>query len=195
MKTRAMAAIFFGGAATMLLAEVRRRKTRRFDLRVLASVRGRGPRGLRKLAAVFDEPAAIVAQAAAIALLAARRDPRAAACMMGAPLAALGVSAILKNAIVRARPPFYFLQRKGLQSFPSSHTAGKGALMWIIAQAFPASRTARVAATLVAAIDVVVVGLDRVADGAHWPTDTLAGAAIGIAAAEAMCCLAPAPLD
>lgn len=177
----------------MLLAEVRRRRTRRFDLRVLASVRGRGPRGLRKLSAIFDEPAAIVAQAAVVALLAARREPRIAACLMGAPLAALGVSEVLKHAIVRARPPHHLLQRKGLQSFPSSHTAGKGALVWIVAQAFPASRPVRIAATVLAALDVVMVGLDRVADGAHWPTDTLAGAAIGVAAAEAVCCLMPAP--
>lgn len=193
MRTRSMAAIFFGAAATALLTQVRRRKTRVFDVGILASVRGRGPRGLRKLAAIFDEPSAIVAQAAVVALLAARREPRVAGCMLGAPLVALGASEILKHAVARARPPWAVLHRKGLQSFPSSHTAGKGALAWIIAQAFPASRPVRVAATLLAAVDIVVVGLDRIADGAHWPTDTLAGATIGIAAAEALCVFACVP--
>jgi undecaprenyl-diphosphatase len=187
-----MAANLFAGMATAALATVQRSTTRRFDLRGIRAIEGRGPRRLRRLASRAAEPNAVLLEAAALATIASRRSPRVAMCIIGAPLLALGVSKALKHAVGRPRPPWHLL-RKGLQSFPSSHTAGTGALLWVIARAVPAPRAVRVIASVAVAADLLLVGATRIAEGAHWPSDVIAGAVIGIAAGATACALAHAP--
>jgi undecaprenyl-diphosphatase len=193
MYVRTVTAILLAGATTALLAEVRRRETLRFDHGVLASLRGRGPRRVRRIADVIDRPSAVLVQAAVVGLLVGRKNPRLGACIFAAPALALGASNLLKHAFHRDRPLLHLFQREGRHSFPSGHTAGKGALVWIVANALPAPPVARALATLLAAADIALVGAARVAESAHWPTDTLAGAAIGIASAEAISCCDAVP--
>ena len=189
MRGRAIIAISCASLAALLLAEVRQRRTSRFDLRVLASLRGREPRGFRRAAAILAKPVAVMAETAVLALLTSRK-PRVAFSIAAAPSLALSVSWAVKTFLERARPPAHLFQREGLSSFPSGHTAGTSALLLTLASACPASHPVRVSATVLAALQIVFVAAARIADSAHWPTDTLAGAAIGVAASETVCLLA-----
>jgi len=63
-----------------------------------------------------------------------------------------------------------------LASMPSSHTSAAAALAVFIARTYP--RIAGIAWTLVA-----LVAFTRVWTNAHWPSDVIIGAAVGIAAA------------
>lgn len=147
-------------------------------------LRRHDPTAAAHLVAALEQPEAVVAQAVAAGIIAARRHPRVALCIIAAPLLALAITTAVKHATVRPRPLSHLLRRKGLQSFPSSHTAGKSALVWMLARAFPAPKPVRFLAAAMASLDTVAVAAARIADGAHWPTDTLGGAAIGIASAE-----------
>ena len=107
-----------------------------------------------------------------------------------APLIALTVLAtgqLVRLAVMRAvrrtRPPpqFWLAQPDGF-SFPSGHTTtatlGYLLIAWLLAQLWPAKRIPLfVAAAGIAA----TVGLSRVYLGVHWPTDVLAGWALGLA--------------
>lgn len=104
------------------------RLTNRRDLRVERTLRKRNPELLDHAIGIVEQPEAVVAQAVAAAAIAARRHPRAAACIVGAPLLALAITTVLKQLTTRPRPISHLFRRKGLQSFPSSHTAGKTAL-------------------------------------------------------------------
>jgi undecaprenyl-diphosphatase len=79
--------------------------------------------------------------------------------------------------------------------FPSGHATAAaaffGALMYLADTLPPAARTAtRVAAALA----IAVVAVSRVMLRAHWPSDVLGGAALGLALASAAALLAePAP--
>ena len=101
---------------------------------------------------------------------------------------AAGVAAdLLKMLVMRSRPydlPFLSwpglgtfgigcrpLRRQRAQSFPSAHTATAvglaAALIWL----YPQGR-------LVFSLLAVLVGCQRVASGAHYPSDVLVGAAV-----------------
>ena len=70
-------------------------------------------------------------------------------------------------------------------SFPSGHTisafaAAVALIATLVLQARSSSRPVRIAATSLAILALAaLVGLSRVAVGAHWPVDVLAGAACG----------------
>ncbi len=110
--------------------------------------------------------------------------PRVALCALGAG----GIANVIKLMVVRFRPHDFSFQGSiltsfgdwlpligpsGGQSFPSAHTAlacGLAtALIWLYPQG-------RLLFTLLAAL----VGVQRIVCGAHFPSDVLAGAAVGI---------------
>jgi undecaprenyl-diphosphatase len=158
------------------------RETDRLIRRKLRS-RSRKLREVDAALAKLAHPWAVLAQGVVIGAVLFPRERRAALRVAAAPAIAVAVAKALKHAIHRARPASHLFREKGLQSFPSSHTAADGAL---VAALVAATRrpVARAAALLLAMIDLAIVGRGRVEGGAHWPSDVAAGLAIGVAAAE-----------
>jgi len=109
-----------------------------------------------------------------------------------APGAALGVAGVgaglAKQAVGRTRPPAALrLLAEMDQSFPSGHAADSAALYLTLALVLavfvlrrPLARAAVVAAGL---LMTGSIGLSRLILGVHWPSDVLAGWALGTTAA------------
>ena len=122
-------------------------------------------------------------------LAAARRDPRLglAAARVGAAVAlADAMKSVTKKMMKRSRPRAVAEGRpyrreaggadeKAEQSFPSGHVAATLAAARALGRVYPGSRAPGIAVT-------VALGVIRVLEGEHWPSDVAAGALIGLAA-------------
>ncbi|MDA8077486.1 MAG: phosphatase PAP2 family protein [Nitrospiraceae bacterium] len=102
--------------------------------------------------------------------------------------AASGILAqALKHLIGRARPritdTLLFIGptfRRGYDSFPSGHTTVAFCFAYTLSQHFPRYRA-------VFYIFATVVGLERVENTAHFSSDVIAGALVGIISGQALC--------
>ena len=115
----------------------------------------------------------------ASALLAARREFRTAALLVGTiVLERLSVDG-LKLLIGRARPDFDLPFMPSSASFPSGHSANSMAAF--VAVALLAMPPAWRRSALAAAIGLsILVGLTRIFLGVHWPSDVIGGWAWGL---------------
>ncbi|WP_319724175.1 phosphatase PAP2 family protein [Streptomyces sp. MB09-01] len=104
-----------------------------------------------------------------------------------AGITAMAVAELLSNGVAkqvveRRRPPKEWIphddveDRPDSSSFPSGHTAAAVAFTAAVASCWPWAGAA-------CAVPTVLVALERVHSGAHYPSDVAAGAAIGLAAA------------
>ena len=91
---------------------------------------------------------------------------------------------LVKHLVGRARPrisdtPLFIgpSLRSGYDSFPSGHTTLAFAFAWILSGYFPSYR-------VLFYLFAVAVGFERVGDLAHFPSDVLAGAVIGVIVAQ-----------
>ncbi|HEV3134577.1 MAG TPA: phosphatase PAP2 family protein [Acidimicrobiia bacterium] len=109
-----------------------------------------------------------------------------------APAFALGVGATLadigKQAVDRARPGVGFrLIAQGEPSFPSGHATDSAAVfltLGLVLAVFVLRRPlARLATMTASGLLVAAIGVTRLVLGVHWPTDVLAGWALGATAA------------
>ncbi|MEU4733212.1 phosphatase PAP2 family protein [Streptomyces sp. NPDC023588] len=97
-------------------------------------------------------------------------------------VAELLANGVAKQLVERRRPPKEWIphddveDRPDSSSFPSGHTAAAVAFTAAVAPSWPWAGSACAAAT-------VLVALERVHSGAHYPSDVAVGAAIGLAAA------------
>ncbi|MGY1584656.1 phosphatase PAP2 family protein [Streptomyces sp. MN13] len=145
------------------------------------------PPGVGKVLSAMEETAESTklwcGAAAAMAWLGGWRGRRAAA----SGLAALAVAQLVSNAVCkqvadRPRPPKEWFphdevdDRPDSSSFPSGHTAAALAFTAAVAPTCPAAGAA-------CAIPAAMVALERVQSGAHYPSDVVAGAAIGLTSA------------
>jgi membrane-associated phospholipid phosphatase len=103
-------------------------------------------------------------------------------------LAAPATETFFKFAIGRPRPEALTL------GFPSGHATAAAAFFGVVmCLAAPLPRVVRRVVYALAATAIALVAIARVALGAHWPTDALAGVALGLSLAAAARLLAAAP--
>ncbi|MEW1905221.1 phosphatase PAP2 family protein [Streptomyces sp. NPDC086147] len=123
------------------------------------------------------------AAAATMAAVGGLRGRRAAA----AGITAVVVAELLSNAVVkklveRRRPPKEWIphddveDRPDSSSFPSGHTAAAVAFTAAVTPTWPWAGAA-------CAVPTVLVAIERIHSGAHYPSDVAAGAAIGLSVA------------
>lgn len=112
-----------------------------------------------------------------------------------APVVSLAVVAVAvsatKTVVGRARPPVALhLVSEGDASFPSGHAADSAAVLLTIAfvvAVFVLRRPiAQALVVLVAAAMTASIGVSRLVLGVHWPSDVLAGWALGVTVALAV---------
>lgn len=130
-------------------------------------------------------PVAVDVVAAVAAVLAlVGRSILAAVVIAGARLGELGTVTAAKLLADRPRPVFAQpLTVAGGQSFPSGHAAGSAALYGVLVLlVVPVlARGPRLAAVLAGMVFVLAVATSRVLLGVHYPSDVVAGLAIGAA--------------
>jgi membrane-associated phospholipid phosphatase len=120
-------------------------------------------------------PKAVVPVAWLTALVLHRR-PGAARMAVGTSIAVL-VAELVKRTVSRHRPRL--LDSTPWRSFPSGHSAASTSYLIGLALVAPAAH--RAAALGAAVVGAVAVNALRVLGREHWPTDVLAGDAVGIA--------------
>ena len=128
-----------------------------------------------RVLAQFCSPRATILEGLVAAM--ALRNTGSLAVASAAPLA-IALGRILKDLIARPRPFPSRFRRRGRQSFPSTHMAGTTALLtclWLVA---PGTRRWRATLSL-ATLGGLVVAIERLTAGAHWPSDIAAGALLG----------------
>jgi len=127
-----------------------------------------------------------------------RRAPLGASVAPVTALSLAGVAVVvIKGALSRPRPPVSLhLVTETSASFPSGHATDSAAALLAVALAFavfllrrPLLRWITVA---VGAVATACVGLSRLVLGVHWPTDVVAGWALGTCSALAIILLASA---
>ena len=112
------------------------------------------------------------------------RDARARALRAGIVLfGAIALNAALKALIARPRPDLFEPATQVFtNSFPSAHAMVSAALVTIIAQNLIATQDKVAPARFIAvsaALIVALISLSRIYLGVHWPSDVLAGWALG----------------
>lgn len=128
---------------------------------------------------------ALLTAAAALLLLRRRRLDEAAV-LCAAALGVEVVNALLKLLFQRPRPELAYVHLD-TYSFPSGHTAGTaaiyGVVLYLLARRAPLSRQVTCAVAYV--VLVVGIGFSRLYLEAHYLSDVLAGASLGVACAAA----------
>lgn len=111
------------------------------------------------------------------------RRPRSAAFLVGSVLGGVALTFALKSGFARPRPDLVAHQMEALSaSFPSGHAATAAVVYLtlgaLVARSLPRPRLQVLAVGTAVAL-TIGIGVSRVYLGVHWPTDVLAGWAVG----------------
>jgi undecaprenyl-diphosphatase len=181
--TAAFASVFVLMASTELLFPLGGSLDRRMEIGVHAWMGGPVLTALRSVSffgSTIFIAAGSVAMTIVLAKLRARRRLQA---FVASIVGALLWVQILKLVFHRVRPGLFDPLARAIGfSFPSGHSALSAAFFGSLAGLAAASSRRRGEAALHLAAGVVIVflvGFSRVALGVHWPTDVLAGWAVG----------------
>lgn len=181
-----------------IMGEVREGDTYKLDRTVLLALRRPdqlaapiGPRWLQETArditalGGFTVLSLVIVMSALMLLLHRRRLQ--AAVLVIAVLVGQLAAATTKHLVGRTRPDLVpHLDQVYSSSFPSGHSAMSPIVYFTVAGILAAGEPSRAAKMLLlgaAAVLVLAVGTSRVYLGVHWPTDVLAGWAMGTAVA------------
>lgn len=116
----------------------------------------------------------LVVPAVVIVVLILLKRPWSAGFFLVAQLASAGAVQVLKHLFGRARPE-EIIVISDFGSFPSGHVANAATLATVAFILFP-----RLLVGIIAAVYVILMAISRTAVHAHWLTDTVGGALIGI---------------
>ena len=183
----AAAAIFAGAFAVLARAEILFPLGLRLDQRVELRVHGwiSGPilAFLRTASFFGSTPFIVAATAAVLIYLGKIRAPRRLRAFAASIAGAVVWVQVFKQLFHRDRPGLFEPLAHAIgYSFPSGHSAMSAAFFGSVAglAATSARRRRAAAAYLAGGLGtVLVVGFSRIALGVHWPTDVLAGWAVG----------------
>ena len=127
---------------------------------------------------------AMTAYTVVLAALLLRKHRRAAAFTVGVMIATAVATALIKLTVGRARPPWQSAEALlHSKAFPSGHASGIVAfagIVVVLVSMLVRKRSMRQLAYAAVTLVVVVVGLDRVLLGRHYPSDVVAGALLGL---------------
>lgn len=166
-----------------------------FDRALLTALRGADPASpigpawmrvaLADVTALGGHTVIALLTLGAVGFLALRRQPRVAALLLAAVGSGMAASQLIKSVVARPRPDLVpHLATAYDASFPSGHAMLAATayltLGALLARA-EADRATRRYLVAVALVLVVLIGVSRVYLGVHWPTDVLAGWALGAA--------------
>jgi undecaprenyl-diphosphatase len=182
--------LVFGSAFAALADEVMEGDTQRMDEAVLLWMNRHASTSLTSLALDVTALGAgtlvfLVAVVASVFLWASRHR-YSALLLWVAILGSWVINASLKLFFDRPRPNLFpwRVPHAGLSSFPSGHSMGAvvcyATLAYLVARLVK-SRFLRHFTFAVAAVVIVSIGLSRMYVGVHYPTDVLAGFAMGLA--------------
>ncbi|HEY5713227.1 MAG TPA: phosphatase PAP2 family protein [Allosphingosinicella sp.] len=155
------------------------------DHELLRALHAGGDTGLARAAWIVTQfggsPVVLPVSAVGALILIVRRDLRGAALLLGITLSGRIAIDLAKAWTGRPRPPdFLHLVGSSSDSFPSGHT-GNATLVWIaMALLIPRDPRLRIFLLWGAALLSVAVGFTRPMLGVHWPSDVVAGWALGI---------------
>ncbi|MBZ5739385.1 diacylglycerol kinase family protein [Nocardioides mangrovi] len=127
---------------------------------------------------------AMTAYTVVIAALLLRKHRRAAFYTVGVMVATALATTLVKLAVGRDRPPWQNLEAVlHNNAFPSGHASGAtalGGIVVVLVSMLVRKRSMRQLAYAAVVLVVVVVGLDRVLLGRHYPSDVAGGVLLGI---------------
>ncbi|GAC1578966.1 MAG: phosphatase PAP2 family protein [Candidatus Elarobacter sp.] len=169
--------------ATALGREVAEGDTLRVDRAVLDAIHGHASPLLDRFAAgvtFMGGPGVAVVALALVAVVFLRGERRTAAILAAGLVLSEVLDLVLKALFDRTRPELWLHPNVMGDSFPSGHalasTVVYGLVAWAASRALP--RYGALFGAL-AALAVTAISLSRLYLGVHWPSDVVAGVAIG----------------
>ncbi len=169
--------------AAILGREVAEGETRRVDGAILESIHRHGAPlldGVAAFATFMGGPGVVALALALLAYVFLRVARRDAAIMATGMVVAEVLDLVLKELFDRVRPDLWLRAAVSGESFPSGHALAStviyGLVAYTVARRWP-GHTTLVGA--IAALVVAAIAWSRLYLGVHWPSDVVAGVAIG----------------